>query len=91
MTATRRRSSSAGDAGGGGGGGALGGGSNFRGALLIAAAVIVGVLLLGKGFESGVLSSDSDTPAEEEAAGDPRAKQGERRAQALAIAGGAGR
>ena len=47
--------------------------STFRGALLIGAAVIVGVVLLGKGFESGVLSSDSNTPSEEEAAGDATA------------------
>jgi hypothetical protein len=64
MTATRRRSSNSGDPG------PLGGGSTFRGALLIGAAVIVGVVLLGKGFESGAVSSDSSTPAEEEAAND---------------------
>jgi hypothetical protein len=63
MTATRRRTAS-GDAGGDGGG------STFRGALLIGVAVIVGVVLLGKGFESGVLSSDPSTPSEEEASGD---------------------
>jgi hypothetical protein len=63
MTATRKRASS-GDAGGDGSG------STFRGALLIGVAVIVGVVLLGKGFESGVLSSDSSTPSEEEASGD---------------------
>ena len=64
MTSTRRRSSDSGDPG------PLGSGSTFRGALLIGGAVIVGVVLLGKGFESGAVSSDSSTPAEEEAAND---------------------
>lgn len=41
------------------------GGSTVRGALLIAVAVVIGVVLLGKGFDSGFLPATSDTPSEQ--------------------------
>jgi hypothetical protein len=46
------------------------GGATLRGALLIAAAVLVGVVLLGKGFDTGFLPSSSDTPSEQAGDGD---------------------
>lgn len=46
-----------------------GGTASIRGAALIAVAVLVGVVLLGKGFDSGLLPSTSDTPSEQAANG----------------------
>ncbi len=43
------------------------GGATVRGAVLVAIAVIVGVILLGKGFDTGFLPSSSDTPSEQAA------------------------
>lgn len=40
------------------------GGATVRGALLVAVAVLVGVVLLGKGFDTGFLPSTSETPSE---------------------------
>nr|MBA2282106.1 LytR C-terminal domain-containing protein [Acidimicrobiia bacterium] len=45
-------------------------GSSVRGALLLGAAVLVGVVLLGKGLESGVVPSTASTPSEEADGGD---------------------
>lgn len=42
-------------------------GATLRGALLIAVAVVVGVVLLGKGFDTGFLPTTSDTPSEQAA------------------------
>lgn len=48
----------------------LAGAANLRGALLIAVAVIVGVVLLGKGFDAGVVDSSGGDPSDEVATGD---------------------
>jgi hypothetical protein len=40
------------------------GGATLRGALLVGVAVVIGVVLLGKGFDTGFLPSSSDTPSE---------------------------
>lgn len=65
MTATRRGGRGRGEPEAAGPGGAT-----ARGALLITAAVVVGVVLLGKGFDDGVLPSTSETPSEQAANGD---------------------
>jgi hypothetical protein len=43
------------------------GGATIRGAALVAVAVIVGVILLGKGFDTGFLPTSSETPSEQAA------------------------
>ena len=43
------------------------GGATVRGAALVAVAVIVGVILLGKGFDTGFVPSSSETPSEQAA------------------------
>jgi hypothetical protein len=48
----------------------LAGAANLRGGLLIAVAVIVGVVLLGKGFDTGVVGSSGGDPSDEVATGD---------------------
>jgi len=40
------------------------GGATLRGALLVGLAVVIGVVLLGKGFDTGFLPSSSETPSE---------------------------
>jgi hypothetical protein len=47
----------------------LAGAANLRGGILIAVAVIVGVVLLGKGFDSGIIGSSGGDPSDEVAAG----------------------
>lgn len=51
------------------GAGALGGTATLRGGLLIGAAVLLGVVLLGKGFDSGFLPSTSNDPSDRVASG----------------------
>ena len=43
------------------------GGATVRGAALVAVAVVIGVILLGKGFDTGFIPSSSETPSEEAA------------------------
>ncbi len=75
MTAPRRhRARGGGDATTGAGSAAL------RGALLIGLAVVLGVILLGKGFDDGVVASGSDddgaeTGADDEGPDDPVTEQ----------------
>lgn len=69
MTAARRRSGEDGP-------GAGAGGATLRGAVLIAVAVIIGVVLLGKGFDTGILGSDGETPSEEASNGDGNGEEG---------------
>lgn len=52
------------------------GAANIRGALLIAVAVILGVVLLGKGFDSGFIGSSGGDPSDE-AAGSDDGEEGE--------------
>ena len=47
----------------------LAGAANLRGGILIAVAVVVGVVLLGKGFDTGVLGSSGGDPSDEVATG----------------------
>lgn len=47
----------------------LAGAANLRGGLLIAVAVIVGVVLLGKGFDTGIVGSSGGDPSDEAATG----------------------
>jgi hypothetical protein len=54
---------------GGDGAAALAGGASLRGGLLIAAAVILGVVLLGKGFDTGFIGSSGGDPSDESATG----------------------
>ncbi len=54
---------------GGDGAAALTGGASLRGGLLIAVAVILGVVLLGKGFDSGFIGSSGGDPSDESATG----------------------
>ena len=42
-------------------------GATARGAALVVVAVIIGVILLGKGFETGFLPTSSETPSEQAA------------------------
>ena len=61
------------DGGGGGGSGSfsgLSGAATMRGAVLIGIAVLLGVVLLGKGFDSGFLPSASGDPSDQVATGD---------------------
>lgn len=70
MTSPRRaRRTDGGGGGGGGAAGALAGTATLRGGLLIGAAVVLGVVLLGKGFDSGFLPSSSTDPSDELATG----------------------
>jgi hypothetical protein len=48
----------------------LAGATSLRGGVLIAVAVLIGVVLLGKGFDSGFLPSASSDPSDEVATGD---------------------
>jgi hypothetical protein len=68
VTSPRRARREAGEAGGNGPT-ALPGAANLRGGLLIAIAVVLGVVLLGKGFDSGFLPSASSDPSDEVATG----------------------
>jgi hypothetical protein len=63
----RREASDAADSSGGSEG--LAGAANLRGGILIAVAVVLGVVLLGKGFDSGFLPSASGDPSDEVATG----------------------
>ena len=47
----------------------LAGAANLRGGLLIVVAVIVGVVLLGKGFDTGIIGSSGGDPSDEAATG----------------------
>jgi len=47
----------------------LAGAANLRGGILIAVAVVVGVVLLGKGFDSGIIGSSGGDPSDEVSAG----------------------
>ena len=60
------------DEGGGGSGSfsGLSGAATLRGGLLIGVAVLLGVVLLGKGFDSGFLPSASGDPSDQVATGD---------------------
>jgi hypothetical protein len=68
MTSPRRARREASDSGGTDNG-ALSGTANLRGGLLIAVAVVIGVVLLGKGFDSGFLPSAGGDPSDEVATG----------------------
>lgn len=48
----------------------LAGAANLRGGILIALAVVLGVVLLGKGFDSGIIGSSGGDPSDEVAVGD---------------------
>ena len=48
----------------------LAGAANLRGGILIAVAVVIGVVLLGKGFDSGFIGSSSGDPSDEAAGSD---------------------
>lgn len=76
MTSPRRARREEADDGGTTSGG-LAGAANLRGALLIAVAVVIGVVLLGKGFDSGFLPSSSGDPSDDVAAGDGAEGEGE--------------
>lgn len=47
----------------------LAGAANLRGGILIAVAVVVGVVLLGKGFDAGIIGSSGGDPSDEVATG----------------------
>jgi hypothetical protein len=70
MTSPRRARRESPDDGGGVGPSPLAGAANLRGGVLIAVAVVIGVVLLGKGFDSGFLPSSSGDPSDEVATGD---------------------
>lgn len=72
-TRGRGRSDDAGDATGLAGAS----GATLRGALLIAVAVVVGVVLLGKGFDTGFLPTTSETPSERAADDDDEGDGGD--------------
>lgn len=55
--------------GGGGSFSGLSGAATARGGVLIAVAVVLGVILLGKGFDSGFLPSSSGDPSDQVATG----------------------
>src|SRR3954464_14776160 len=66
MTAPRgRRGAGGGQPAATSGVGAAMEGSSLRGALLIAVAVVVGVVLLGKGLEGGIIPSTAQPPSEQ--------------------------
>lgn len=46
------------------------GGASAKGAVLIAGAVAVGIVLLGRGFDSGILPETAETPSEQADVGD---------------------
>ena len=69
MTSPRRAKREGGDDGGGTTS-ALTGTASLRGGVLIAIAVLLGVVLLGKGFDSGFLPSAGGDPSDEVATGD---------------------
>ena len=68
MTSPRRARREAGESGGEGPG-ALATGASLRGGILIGVAVVLGVILLGKGFDSGFIPSSSGDPSDEVATG----------------------
>ena len=53
------------------------GGATVRGAALVAVAVVVGVILLGKGFDTGFVPSSSETPSEQAADDEEEEDEGE--------------
>ena len=54
----------------------LSGAATLRGGLLIGVAVLLGVVLLGKGFDSGFLPSASGDPSDQVATGDDEGDEG---------------
>jgi LytR cell envelope-related transcriptional attenuator len=68
MTSPRRARREANDSGGNGYD-SLTGGASLKGGVLIAVAVVLGIVLLGKGFDSGFIPSSSSDPSDEVATG----------------------
>lgn len=54
----------------------LAGAANLRGGILIAVAVLVGVVLLGKGFDSGLVGSSGGDPSDQSASGGDESTDG---------------
>jgi hypothetical protein len=69
MTSPRRARREGNDSGGNGGYDSLTGAASLKGGVLIAVAVVLGIVLLGKGFDSGFLPSSSSDPSDEVATG----------------------